>query len=247
VGEIPHIASAFREYLEKCKLVKFRMSATGLETTLGADLVPFIEVLLHAGTLDVLDISGQSVGENGLELIISNLPGRMDGFMFDGSGISSGEALIGILQSLAVLLKGTGDKRLNRTSWPDRDLKSALAGTPVEERSTILTVIEGIRQDIECFGLVSGGVALSRTYMVVGESAAKQNEVGKRKILAFEGDVKVGGLDENPFRFDDDLLEDILEECELGDRIDPILGMAAKLKEEYEFPRLLEGLRRKDG
>jgi hypothetical protein len=243
--EFPFVAPEMSAYLGECSLLEFKIGATRSETVLGPGIVPIIEVLMRLEKIKMLDLSGQSIGENGLELIFEKLPRSMDALMFDGSAISSGEALVRILQSLSALLREANDIRLKQASWPQRDLKTALLGTPVEDRSVILTEIEGIRQEIECCGSILGDIASRRPESNPVEYFSRGDEGGNGKILAFDGVTRSAILDENPFRMNDGI-EGVLDECGLGDKVDPMVGMAVKLREEYGFPHLLEVLRKRE-
>ena len=120
-------------------LEKLEIRAAGAQT-FGRKLHPLLQVLLERKTIKMLDVTGQGVSDEGLNLLVQLASTCLDELRFDGSGPSTYDVFLDIVSKL----KGS---RLLHSEWPVEDAKEVTAKIPLSSRQQIMRQIEKARKE----------------------------------------------------------------------------------------------------
>ena len=110
---IDAILQQLSNFIKESKLTAFTIKSTKPITSLGYLLIPIIKELF-SNCIQYLDITGQSIGEIGLTIIVENIPKLMKSFYFTGNNISS-------VQNFNFIVDSIKNKVLYNSSWPESD------------------------------------------------------------------------------------------------------------------------------
>jgi hypothetical protein len=161
---------------------------------LGPLLIPLLDALLTRPTITQLDITGQAVGDAGIERLAALAGASLEDLRCDGSAPSSHDVLLRAISQFAI-------SRLVSCSWPHTDL-SALTETilprqrkPVMEQFEVLRetfekrMSPGTRADILArFAKVTDVRLKTRSHVGVNQLAAE------RKMLSYRDSFVQNGL-----------------------------------------------------
>jgi hypothetical protein len=117
---------------------------TGLElravgAPLEARLIPLLNALQERGVITLLDVTGQAVGDSGLNIILLLAESCLRDLRCDGSKPKTYESLINVISRLAV-------SRLVSCEWPAGDVSEAEAKVPEKMRGPILGQLAALRE-----------------------------------------------------------------------------------------------------
>jgi hypothetical protein len=117
---------------------------TGLElqavgAPLADKLIPLLKSLLETGHITVLDITGQAVGDAGLELVALLAEKCLRDLRCDGSKPSRYEKMINVVSRLAV-------SPLNACEWPAKDIALVTEALPPNVARPILAQLQVLKE-----------------------------------------------------------------------------------------------------
>jgi hypothetical protein len=187
----------------------------------GSGLLPVLESLHARATIRSLDITGQAIGDGGLDLVAQLAERCLDDLRFDGSKPSSHEAFLATTARIA-------SSRLPTREWPQEDANMVIALIPLSNRLKVVTRIDAMRQQFEA-------------RMRVGSSKMPADLVA----LLREGGVveEVQRVDPRLFTFQDPAMARILANALAGgEKTDPLVVAAEQLEQEAEIDALLAKL-----
>jgi hypothetical protein len=240
--ELNVVAPRFEDYFIKarCRLTSFTIRASTRTTTLNSPLVGLIKMLFRQHTLRSLDITGQNVGHGGLHEIIQGLPLAIENFWFDRNGIPSADALFSIVDGLL-----QPHKRWGFLSWPESDASAVQHQLEKSGRRDVARRIDDCREGFSQACRVVKQAKPSNSIIAriarYGEFAAegrKESEaVPKQKVVAVG--LEAGMFDSTLFRMKDDEVAELLENCRLTVKVDPIAAVFGQMHRLLTLEHLL--------
>ena len=129
------------EIVTHLNIERLELRATSGQT-FGVKLVPFIQKLFERKTIKMLDITGQGIGDIGLDIITQLAETCLEELRFDGNSPSSYEVLLDRVKRITV-------SQLACAEWPSNDAKEVTAKISLSGRQQIMRQIEAARKEFE--------------------------------------------------------------------------------------------------
>jgi hypothetical protein len=193
----------------------------------GRHLIPMLEVLLSRATIKMLDITGQAVGDRGLELIARLSELCLDDLRFDGSNPSSHEVLIEVTARIAA-------SRIGMSAWPTDDAKAVTSIVPFANRRQVAILIENARKEFNTrFGKRGESVEISEELTGGVQTNSGILHERRRLSLGHPIDKKILEFTEPAVK---EVLVEIFDENELQD---PFIRLSEQLEQESDLDTLM--------
>jgi hypothetical protein len=237
ISDSPSGLSAFLRYLSEHRIrdLSLRGDFCSLKFSFGKLLLPFLSSSF-AQSVECLDLSGQNLGESGLDCLGKLLEqGSLLELKFDGSSVQSFDALCLFCERVLA------SSSLRHATFPEHDFTNLL--TLVDPRLDFGSLEEKKRKTLDGFEKKFGhswGKAKSMSSSSFSLAAVSENEeVGcDRKVVLGEGNLVDYGL-EYATEMDAEL-EKLFGECMEGlDVGDPMRDVINRIEECLEFGELV--------
>ena len=240
INDSPMLLPELTHLFEIKTLDSLTIRASKKKYSLGYPLIDTIMPLLKKRALIQLDITGQEVSEEGITIILDNMPMVMKTFKFERNGIVNSDVLINILNSV---LK----KRLSFASWPQQDVENTITRTDAITRSELRTRLDVLKKQFDSrFGDLDTDHSRKDPLEILHaySSLFKEHDPDPSPSrISWRIDSKPVSADKLVlFRVPDDSLSELLKECNSLSGKDPMASMVQLFESETTLEKLATGL-----
>ena len=206
-------------------------------TVLGEKMLPLLKFLVEMPSIKMLDVSGQEIGDEGLNIIQMFSTKEMDDIRFDGSFPSSPEifsdTITKIIQSSTL-----------SSEWPENDLKFVIGKVSPPNRPQYIRQLTKLREKFfnrfiqdECLSQNNSNQPLNRT---------RHNGILSRRISHAEpsNDLQIPLTVVNLLTYREEFIQNAFLEC-FGEDIDisktdPVLQAFEQMNEESSITLFIQ-------
>ncbi|OHT03493.1 hypothetical protein TRFO_29163 [Tritrichomonas foetus] len=208
-----------------------KLEIRGGEKSLGSELISILNDLLAEKTIKMLDVSGQGIGNEGLE-IIGVLAGLcLEELRFDNNLPSDHDILIKILNKII-------NSKMSYCDWPKNDISACLQKIAANSRQAVQNDFMNLRNQFQGKFIINDELTNS-----IGIKKRKRtNSIFQRRIKSESIYLYPPKIDTNILMYRNSLVSDAITECFNKDylKTDPLVEILEKLDNETSVKAYLQ-------
>ena len=204
--------------LSSLNLQRFVMVGSG-KCIFGQDFNKFLEKLITKGTLSILDITGHTIGDDGIKLITQFVQSGAKGIAFGRTNATSADILINCLEEIV-------NAEIEFAQWPLNDVKRVITKVPLGQRDKVIKQYSVVKKKFyEKFKIEPSQDDQAEDEQP--ESPIKMRRLSSMPLLIRSGSEsnlvpRVESIDYDSTTFKEDQIKELLAECIGPSSIQPI-------------------------